>query len=177
MKLKYYQLFSLILLLLVSCHSQKIDQDEAHKWLQEYREEKSKEWIATLSLLPPVEFRKKYWHEDFDTVVGDRKERRFIVLSDDFLIESITLDDDKEYQKKYNNQCYYIQGKEIYLGEVVNGEYVPYESKKIFPTDYLVIKKDTGYLSMMDWMYSDFYILEKDVPALLERLKGTGDEF
>jgi len=167
----------IVTVFLISCHAQEINQSKLTSWLQEYREAKSEEWSRTLRLVHSKEFQKKYLHKDFDTVIGDREERKFFVLADDFLFESVVLDNDEYYKEKYGNQCYYVQGKETYLGEVVNGKYKPYENKKILPSDYLVIKVDDGFLLMMEWMLSDFYILEKDVPALLERLKKTGEKF
>jgi len=171
MRYKFYFLLITTICLVSACYNQEINQEKIGSWIQKYREAKSKEWVSTLSLLPSSNFKKQYWHKDFDTVVGDREKRDFIVLEDDFKVESVTLYENEDYQKKYNRKCYYILGNEKYIGEVVDGEYIHYNEIKIYPIGYLVIKTDSGILSMMDWMYDNYYILEKDVPILLERLK------
>ena len=159
-----------IIICMTSCKRKSCDVNALTKWIQIYREEKSFSLVTTSGYTK--EFREKYLHKDFTTVGG--KNPKFIIIANSFSISSVKLYDNDYIIKKYGKTCYVISGAESYLGEISNGKIIYYDNNnREHPTDYVVIFTNSGFFCMYDWMYDNYYILEKDVPIFMKRLKES----
>ena len=126
------------------------DCDKAIEFVQRYREAKSHGWTQSDTIFSK-DVADKFEDEQFVSMVSDRP-GKYVVLKD--------------------NNCYTVTGEEVIIGYVVEGKLQMLEDPKIlFPVKYSIVV--TGYDKfkvIMDAMHGDWYILEKDVPLLLNRL-------
>lgn len=173
MKINYIVLF-LFSLLFVSCSSQKKLEQEMLMTLNKYREIKSSDYALHGGLWggSAVE---AFRHEEFDAIASNISKNIYILVNE-FSADGIVTD--KEYEKLSGvSKVYKIVGKEIIIGEIDNFQAIYYNQPVIKSTTYLITVETSTPLLLFDFMYNDRYILDKDVPALLDRLTRTGEDF
>ena len=144
------------------------DRDKAIEFVQRYREAKSHGWTQSDTIFSK-DVADKFEDEQFVSMVSDRP-RKYVVLKDNFSAKSCEKRDD--LVDPWGHNCYTVTGEEVIIGYVVEGKLQMLEDPKIFfPVKYSIVV--TGYDKfkvIMDAMHGDWYILEKDVPLLLNRL-------
>ncbi len=175
----------IILLLLfitccLSCNAQKISDEKLFEVFNKYRETKSLEYALHGGRWggdsPEVE---KYMHKDFYSLANNF-ESVIYVLNDDFEFEDIRIDNDKNFELEYGkNNTYDLNEKEIIIGKIIDNKveyFTPEERWKCNGGCLFVLDKGIP-LVYMDGMFDAYYVLEKHVPVLLERLKRTGEKY
>lgn len=160
----------------VSCDAQKIRDAELISLLQQYREAKSTGYALSGDKWGGNEV-KRYWHKDFYTMANDFKPAVY-VLSNDYGFQNIEVESNKNYVAEYGkNNTYVVNGAETVIGQVVDNQiqYFSQPNKVLAPYVFILSKGEP--LVYMDGMFRAYYVLEKDVPLLLDRLKKTGAQY
>ncbi len=173
MKIKFVLLF-LISVIVISCSAQNKFEQEMVLVLQEYREAKSNDYSLNGGLWGG-ETVEAFRHEEFDAIASNISNDIFI-LQNKYEDKAIT--QDKEYERLSGvKKVFEIMGNEIIIGKIENNQAIYYKEPVVQRAPYLMAVQEAKLLLIFDFMYTARYVLEKDVPALLERLKRTGDEF
>ncbi len=163
----------------LSCNAQKISNEKLLEVFNKYRETKSLEYAlhgGRWGRTPEVE---KYKHKDFYSLANNFRSVIY-VLNDDFEFEDIRIDNDKHFVSRYGqNNTYDLNEKEIIIGKIINNKveyFTPEERWKCNGGCLFVLDKGIP-LVYLDVMFDAYYVLEKHVPILLERLKRTGEKY
>ena len=142
--------------------------------LQQYREAKSSDYALNGGLWGG-ETVSAFRHKEFDAIASNIRNRIFVLQNE---YESIAITQDKKYEKLSGiNKVFEIMGNEIIIGEIINNQLIYYKEPDVQRAPFLITLQESKPLLLFDGMYTARYILEKDVPALLERLKRTEEEF
>lgn len=151
-------IFSMIF---ISCtNSKKL---EIQKFILSYRNVKSSLWASTDIGYGNVsnKLKDKYWSREFTTVGSDNP--KYIIIKNEPEITDIVASD-------FGKNMYEVQCIEYLLGEYAENSITMYEVPKEYKTQYIVSINRGKILCEYDWMYSNFYVLEKDASILLKRL-------
>ena len=160
------------------------DYERLSEFVYKYREFKSLTWAQSDEKWPSV-VGKQFWHRKFDGFRSGDHVMQYIIISNDYEITSIKKID-SNYLKdlygeaynelkshlrgKYENNSYNIEGKEFFLGKIESGKVVYFKEPKVYTGSYDVCIEESELKIIDENMYNDYYILEKDVPILLNRL-------
>jgi hypothetical protein len=152
--------------------------DDIRQFLDEYRKEKS--ICFALSGEKIVDsIAEKYWHNRI-VIIFDEKDKAIYIISDDYSIDSFTIEKDKvvEYRdrmfkllKTAKEDSYRIKIIEKTRGIINNNQTEYYPESKKYEISYTINRTDTGLKIMSDVSFVKYRILESDVPLLLERLQ------
>ena len=160
----------------MSCRAEKIDNDKLITILQQYRETKSLEYAlhGDDNINPEVA---KYWHKDFLGWMNNFQSIVY-VLKNEFEFDHVETDTDVYVVSKYGkNKVFDVKGKEVTIGKIVDNK-IEYFQRPLKENGAYVFVIDKGVpLIYMDGMLQAYYVLEKDVPVLLDRLKKTGSKY
>jgi hypothetical protein len=164
---------------------------EIKNFLDDYRNIKSRRFVTTGHRLVDYyspetdEINKKYFHEMYFGI-GEGGDEVIYILSNEYSVLSVDFVENEEMEyrdgsykliKTTKEDCYSIRTEEKIIGAIHNGNInysisVTY-AKKIatFKNLYHIYITDSGPKVEADYGYIEFYILEHDVPILMENIK------
>ena len=160
----------------MSCSTQKIDEKKFVRLLQNYREIKSIEYAlhGDVDLNPEIA---KFWHKDFFGWKNNFHPDIY-VLKNEFEFDHVEVDTDDYVVSKYGkNVVFDIKGKEVIIGRIIDNKIERFQKARKPNGGYVFIIEKGVPLLYMDGMLRAYYVLEKDVPVLLDRLKKTGAKY
>lgn len=158
----------------VTCTAQNLNEQEMLLRLQQYREAKSSDYALNGGLWGGEDVA-AFRHKEFEAIASNIRNKIFILQNK---YENVAITQDKEYEKLSGiKKVFEIMGNEIIIGEIRNNQALYYEEPIAQRAPFLITLQDSIPMLVFDGMYTARYVLKKDVPALLERLKRTGEEF
>ena len=176
MKIKYAVILFFVMCC-TACAQRQFSDNELVSFLNEYREAKSLDYAMYGKRWGTDELDKKYMHRDIITMANSFKPEIY-VLKNEFLLDGVEIDNADYFVKKYGkNKIYDLHGTETIFAKIEHGKMVNLPPP-FTRTGAYGIATDTGKPQIfLDGMWNAYYVLEKDVPILLKRLKETGASY
>jgi hypothetical protein len=181
---KRYVLFLVLIIQTVNCGAETVIPDDVKEFFEEYRKAVSKAVAETSNMrFYKTFFSYKYYHYMSDFRPFDKMDKTFFIITDDYSVESVTvtLNSDMKYSNEYNKLLknakednYYIHIIDNIVGEIKDNKLSYYAKPKTHRCSIDINKTSDGLKVLRDLMYTRYYVLESDVPILMERItKGA----
>ncbi|MDR2900934.1 MAG: hypothetical protein LBV20_05400 [Treponema sp.] len=135
-----------------------------------YRDLKSREFALTGQKITPAIM--AYWEPNLYRYFSNDKDPVIFVLHDDYVMESVKKNFGLvQFNGAVYGDIYLVRIIETVIGLIQDNQLI-YSYPSTFSSAYQFLSVSQGSKLGMENNFDHYYILEKDVPLLLERLKA-----